>query len=330
MDLIYLPKVIVNIIRQYTKTNDETLYLRYLRNLHKKEQGDFKTRKIERSFVQDKKSCPECYCKGTFYKGMRICEDCYLEKYNTARREGTYPCENDYCSLRYLRRFIKYSKLRMPVDVGTVKFPKHIIDEARKIGIDYELFQTVGKESNYCCLMPWQIEKVNEVICENVDIKSTMVVIDGTAHIGCNVVNLAKVFPDSKIHAIELNSDVYNVLTENIARLDPSISKRFVLHNGDCQSIIPSLIKDDLSPKFIYLDPYWDIESEQINLYLGDTNVVDFIPMLINKTNTVCLRAPYNFNIDKLYKLYNIKVFEIYKTSSMIIDYYLIFVSHNV
>lgn len=213
------------------------------------------------------------------------------------------------------------------------KFPRHVLDAAKAIGLDYSMFKTVGQESNYSCLLPWQIEQVNKAMTENCDVKSISLVIDATAHIGCDTINLGNVFSRSGVYAIENNAATYKVLCQNLTRL----STRFAPLHGDCRSIVPYLLKNsDSKSVFIYFDPPWNGKeyknNTKLDLFLSDTNVVDFISSILSKEITICLKTPYNYNFDglstKIGKLSNIKISPIHKYRNGVaagIDYYLVF-----
>lgn len=139
-------------------------------------------------------------------------------------------------------------------------------------------------------------------------------IIDGTANIGGNSFNFSKHF--NKVISNELSPNTFNNLKNNINVLK--------LNNVECynQDIIKFFNDKEILNKInynetdwcLYLDPPWTgvyYKLEKlIDLYLGDTNVCDFIKNA--NVNYICMKVPKNFNFSYLFDLFNdIKIFKV-------------------
>jgi hypothetical protein len=223
------------------------------------------------------------------------------------------------------------------------KFSQYIIRASREIKncIDYNIFVTAGEESNYSCLLPWQIKQVSSALLEEFKEFKNSRIIDANAHIGCDTVNFLKIFPLAHITAIEINPIAFKCLTANIASLSEDMQKRTCLRLGDAINIIPTLISHDHDRgHVVYFDPPWGgpdyKKHKKLHLYLGKKNIIDYIVELLSfpdkKCSMVIFKAPYNFDQEYLKTAmalsnYKIRIYSIKKTSGAL-DFYLFFVMH--
>ncbi len=199
--------------------------------------------------------------------------------------------------------------LRMPKNLEEIRkilkqcnsdrFPYWIIQDSIKFKtIDYSNFKIVDS-SIYSCLRPNVISSVNEVFMSLGDIKT---IIDGTANIGCDTVNLANLFA-ANIVAIEKDKKTFDVLVDNIK----SFNLQDIIH-----PINDSYENYNKPADLVYLDPPWggsDYKNKEgIDLYLSDIPIHMIIKRTLLITKHVVLKVPINFNYNKFVKNINAKV----------------------
>ena len=187
------------------------------------------------------------------------------------------------------------------------KFPDWIISESNRLGcIDYSLFR-ISPETIYSCLMPYQISQVSKIFLEA--IQSPKNIVDATAHIGCDTINLARIYPKSEIIAIEKNNENYNLLVKNVNTFVknktkislgckiPILANIKTLHGDSIEILTQSSEVYDL----IYLDPPWGgpeyYKQNKLKLIMSGKDIQDIIKDL--KAKVIVLKAPVNFDIER-------------------------------
>lgn len=191
---------------------------------------------------------------------------------------------------------------------STSSFPPHVISAAKNAPnckVDYAKMQTMGDISTYSCLMPWQIQQMEEVLFEKLEfansdtntnsansVKQVTRIIDATAHIGGNTLHFASCFPLAEISAVELDADTFNCLSANVSSFTssflPASSRKIDLYRGDAVKLLPQLLASIESSTssssvagktLIFVDPPWGgrdyKEKKELCLYLGKRRVVD-------------------------------------------------------
>jgi hypothetical protein len=229
------------------------------------------------------------------------------------------------------------------------KFPAHVTSfsndtKTKKTGNNnnnkYNLFKTMGRVSNYSCLMPWHVEQHSSIIIKNFDgdnsvdrgekkgeeknkkRKTINYVIDATSHIGCDTILLSQLFLEARISAIENDLETFKKLSSNIDNnnlIDEKDRWRIDLHFGNALSEIPKLLRvannnSSSSNILIYFDPPWGgpdyLKEEKMKLYLIDDtkerekkkiNILEVIfNLLKNSKIEVLLKIPFNFDFSDL------------------------------
>lgn len=113
---------------------------------------------------------------------------------------------------------------------------------------------------------------------------------DMTSNVGSESIALALVF--KKVNAIEIDKLTYELLNNNVSvyKLD-----NIETYNGDSSKIIKELKQDVL-----YMDPPWGgldyYKKEQMDMFLGDKNIIDIIIYNIKKVKSIVVRLPPNYN----------------------------------
>lgn len=198
------------------------------------------------------------------------------------------------------------------------KFPAHVVAASReKIynSVDYGLFATMGQISKYSCLMPWQIPQSSAAILAGCNAVVPSYIIDAGAHIGCDTVHLARLFPCARISAIEIDPETFRCLKMNVDRKSVlgSDEWRVDVYCGDAQELIPKLTAENrarsLTAKImIYFDPPWGgpeyKRSSALKLFFGkkSQNISEYALELLTteQCDLVLLKVPFNFDFDNL------------------------------
>jgi len=183
----------------------------------------------------------------------------------------------------------------------TMRFGKDITKE----NATYELFNVVTS-SAYSVLKPWHKERVNAILLSWFQPSAVRRIVDATAHIGVDTINLSNIFPFATIDAFEIDPIIFHKLQKNIVTFKKQ--EKIVPHLEDVTTWEPGFVAD-----FLFVDPPWGGENylnrETMDLYLqkegNAENASKNINVLIDKwiesgkVRNVVLKAPKNF--DKAY-----------------------------
>lgn len=199
-----------------------------------------------------------------------------------------------------------------PQDVKGVeekmRFPEHVIAASRDMRADdccdYGAF-IVMPESKYSCLMPWHIPVYREFFGKHFTAlsdtsKAPKVIIDATAHIGCDAMNFANMFQNTNITAIESDEKAFKCLKTNIAAFVHAVKSIRSVH-ADCVKFLTDNVR---SADLVYVDPPWggpDYRSKgSIMLELSGKPIYDIISLWFERgvTSTVVLKAPPTFDMN--------------------------------
>ena len=168
---------------------------------------------------------------------------------------------------------------------------------------------SVGK---YSISKPWLSRKIVNIMKQYIGDLSTKVITDATANNGGDTIRFSKHF--QKVHSIELDSLEYSYLKNNVESYQ---CDNVNLYQGDCRTVISTLTQD-----LIYIDPPWGGEEyrshKKLDLYLGNTHVIDFVKSLKDRCTHCIIKIPYNFNIDTLSDL-SYRKLELTRTVSLLI-----------
>ena len=195
----------------------------------------------------------------------------------------------------------------------------------KRFGVDitrynkaYGLYSIVNS-SPYSVLKPWEKKDVNEALQKWFrPAKSVKRIVDATAHIGVDTINMSNVFPDAIIDAYEIVPETYEALVKNIVRFKKQ--QRIRPHNEDITQWEPSYTLD-----FLYVDPPWGgknyAKEDSIDLFLqkegNEQNETKNVNMIIDKwlasgkIRNIVMKAPKNFNRDYLKSKYNVDAVDV-------------------
>ena len=130
--------------------------------------------------------------------------------------------------------------------------------------------------------------------------KKIELIIDATAHVGCDSLMLALHFHEARIVAIEQQPETADILQQNIEA--SNVSNVTVIH-GDCLDHLYST-NNNTNKNYIidvlYIDAPWGgheyKQHKQVSLYLNDTELSDVVLQYKNRVGLFVLKVPLNFN----------------------------------
>lgn len=134
---------------------------------------------------------------------------------------------------------------------------------------------------------------LKNIIYENLK-DENITITDGTANIGTDSIYLSNYFKE--INSIEISSINHKALTNNINVFKKSNIRPIL---GDVITEISNLDQD-----VIYIDAPWGgrnyKKNENMKLYLGDMEILDFYKNFKNKAKIFVFKIPYNYNFEYL------------------------------
>jgi len=138
---------------------------------------------------------------------------------------------------------------------------------------------------------------ITQKILEYSNINSSIV--DTTSGCGGNLISFSKYF--NNITGIELCINRFNIMKNN---LNQYTNKKINLINDDCLNYIY-----DNNYDIYFFDPPWGgpnyKKETNLDLYLSNKNIIDIIKK-IEKNKLIILKIPYNYNINKISKYFNL------------------------
>lgn len=150
--------------------------------------------------------------------------------------------------------------------------------------------------SGYSSLLPYQIPQVKEFLERLFPDAPPMHIVDATVHIGGDALHFAKLWPNCKITAIDIDQNAIECLKINVP---PILLPNFNIICADSTKWIKeTLTKAD----FYYFDPPWGGPSycseEEFSLSLGDLPITVSINFILDNdlSSRVILKAPRNFS----------------------------------
>lgn len=192
----------------------------------------------------------------------------------------------------------------------------------KKIFLDLENIDTnkilFTDESIYSSSRAKGSKRLIDIINKYYDSKD-IIITDGTSNIGTDAINMAKYFRD--VNAVELSPINFEALKNNVSVFN--LENKIKIYNQDINVQI-----GNLSQHIIYIDAPWGgpeyKDSDVINLYLGETEIVDFYLKNRDKAETFIFKVPYNYNFVNLYSNISDTIYKHSYKKGCIIKYYLI------
>lgn len=211
------------------------------------------------------------------------------------------------------------------------KFPSWIVDMSKKYkeSVDYSRF-TIIKESVYSSELPFHIPIWKSIVSKIIkrSNKDSISMLDMTANIGGLTINMAKLFKNLNITAVELDRCAYLALTNNVKEFDLADQIK-PIHANSIDYLNGQFHKYD----FVAIDPPWGgpdyKKHKHLKLFLGETDVHKVINKIFTKgiSTIVLLKAPTNFKF-KLRKLYRTKRVKFMKPNGRDVSYYVYYIEN--
>lgn len=178
--------------------------------------------------------------------------------------------------------------------------------------------------SVYSMIKPKRAEFLSKIILEKVKSKD-IIITDATANVGGSTINFASNF--KKVNAIEIVPTHCNCLRNNLKVYN-------LLHKVDiyCKDYLDIMM--NLKQDVVYFDPPWGgrdyKNSNKIDLFLSNINIIDIINKLYGKVKLVIMYMPRNYNIEKFRtqtKFKNVETKNLYRKDNKTIHSYLLVIS---
>jgi 16S rRNA G966 N2-methylase RsmD len=166
---------------------------------------------------------------------------------------------------------------------------------------DYSKFR-IAPQSVISCLRPTMCKQVGDIVRKHFgDTYEIRDIMDATANIGCDSINFFHRFGASII-SIEIDETIHNLLAMNHQNFNVD---GHAVH-GNCLDFIKGFKK---WMDFVYFDPPWGgskyKKKIKMMLYLNHNNrkvpIYTVVDMVFTEgfTNTVVIKVPRNFNMEK-------------------------------
>lgn len=147
----------------------------------------------------------------------------------------------------------------------------------------------------------WMAGKMCDLILARVGPGVTIT--DGTACVGGDTMAMAAVF--THVNAVKVHPGRADMLRSNVATV--GLTDKVTVHCADYVSICGDLVQD-----VVVLDAPWGgpeyIDQERLDLFLGDTALVDVCATVWPSTRVILLKVPINFDFNKFFTDFKAKV----------------------
>jgi len=193
-----------------------------------------------------------------------------------------------------------------------------------KNGVDYNKLQ-MANNSSYSITKPTDAKQISVFIDKFVN-KKNLVIMDGTANVGGDVINFGLNGNVEKVIAVEYNKTTYEKLVNNVKVY--GLEKKVVTLHGDTVKLVERCmgkVKIDI----LFLDAPWGGRGYKrekfMDLEMGGKRVFELVRKVgeCGNVSNVILKVPFNYNLYNLIHNNEFKhiVIEKIKTSR---GYYLI------
>jgi hypothetical protein len=175
---------------------------------------------------------------------------------------------------------------------------------------------TTVSSSEYSALKPWQAPQVQAVFQKWFPHTSFHHIIDATAHIGADTINLANMYPSALIDAYEVNLDAFVALHKNIITFNKLDTIRTHWRDINSWKPLPSETID-----LIYADPPWGgigfDRVKELELYFQEENAKPCEEKNVNRVidrwfltgnvKNVVMKVPFNYSKVYLQSKYTVQ-----------------------
>ena len=181
------------------------------------------------------------------------------------------------------------------------RFDSRIIEEGKKYNINFEEVE-ITESSLFSSIEPYHLPSTTNIFeIEEINPES---IIDATGNIGGDSINFLRLFPNSKLTTLEIDTKTSYILKRNMNNLNNILNTD---KEYDVKVINISAVKYFSEFRYadmIYFDPPWGgrdyIKSDKILLYLDNISIGNIIKniLLQGMTELVILKLPINADID--------------------------------
>lgn len=128
-------------------------------------------------------------------------------------------------------------------------------------------------------------------LCDNVSL-----LIDATAHVGCDTLSLALLFKDTKFIAIEKDTENFTVLERNVSMCE--LNNITVVHDD----FVRFLQNTELTIDVLYIDAPWGGTSYKknttVSLFINDIELSVILRQCCDNSRVIILKVPVNFDLE--------------------------------
>lgn len=151
------------------------------------------------------------------------------------------------------------------------------------------------------------------------------IITDATGNMGGDTLAFSNYF--YKVNSFEINKKNCMALKNNVKNYR---AKNVKIYCNDYLTLY-----DKINQDIIYFDPPWGGPSykdiKNLDLYINNINIIDIVKKLLNKTDYIAIKAPFNFNFKKLKNLnkkYNIH--KMYKKNGKFNFFLIVIFNYNI
>ena len=171
--------------------------------------------------------------------------------------------------------------------------------------LNYDIFKKLKftQDSIYSSSKITGSKRLLDVILKTTNNNRDITITDGTANIGTDTIYLSKYFKN--INSIEIIRESYDALKNNINILNDKENINCIY--GDSNLEVKKLNQD-----LIYIDAPWGGVNyknyDNLKLYLGDTEILDFYKSNKQYCDIFIFKVPYNYDFEYLKKYIEDKI----------------------
>lgn len=171
----------------------------------------------------------------------------------------------------------------------------------KKNGVNYEKLQ-MAPNSSYSITKPKDAQQISQFIKKFID-KKDLIIMDGTANVGGDVINFGLNGDVKKVIAVEYNRETFEKLKNNVRVY--GLEKKVVCVNGDTVKIVERCM-GKIHLDILFLDAPWGGSGYKkhkfLDLEMGGKMVYELVRKVFDCGNVdnVILKVPYNYNLYNL------------------------------
>ena len=142
-------------------------------------------------------------------------------------------------------------------------------------------------------------------LCEDV-----LLIVDATAHVGCDTLALASTFTNSKVISIEKDIENFEVLKQNLSLCDLN---NVTVVNDDFVNFIHT---ESLHIDVLYIDAPWGGSGYKkktvLSLFINDIELSDILKEYCKNIKLIILKVPINFDFETFEAVMNDKKMQVF------------------